>query len=115
MGLASNNDRQQREADMHMGFALDSITLLSKVRDSARARRRTAVATYENPPPCQDERVLSAHELEEVATFMRDPEAETADFNSCVYGPPIGSRRGGLASSRGWRGSPARAPALRRT
>ena len=100
---------------MHMGFALDSITLLTKVRDGARARGRTAVATYENPPPCQDERVLSAHELEEVATFMRDPEAETADFNSCVYGAPFWKPARWAGSARGCRGSPARAPARRRT
>ena len=29
------------------------------------------------------------HELEEVVTFMGDPEAQTADFNSCVCGAPF--------------------------
>ena len=81
-GLPSNNDAQQREADLGAVLAVRPTMLAGKILDSQRAHKVGEVATLESPPGRETGPDIPSWELAELKEFLK---AQTAEFNSCIH------------------------------
>jgi hypothetical protein len=84
-GLPSNDASQQREADTGTILAVRSAIIAAKVLDSQRRRKVGEVATLENPPGSETGPDLPSWELAELQEFLKQYEAQVANFNSCIH------------------------------
>ena len=83
-GMATNNVKQQQEADRGTLAATRSVALMKLQCARADARGIPRVATGENPPGT-DGIEGSAWLLPEIVQDLREMEAEEAVFNTCAF------------------------------
>lgn len=83
-GIATNNVKQQQEADRGTLAATRSVALMKLQCARADARGIPRVATGENPPGT-DGVEGSAWLLPEIVQDLREMEAEEAVFNTCAF------------------------------
>ena len=70
--MPSNNDAQQREADLGTVLAVRSTILAGKILDSQRAHKVGEVATWENPPGRETGPDIPSWELAELKEFLEN-------------------------------------------
>ena len=84
-GMATNNVKQQQEADRGTLAATRSVALMKLQCARADARGVPRVATGENPPGTDGMIEGSAWLLPEVDRDLREMEADEAVFNTCAF------------------------------
>ena len=84
-GLASNDRRQQAEADRGTVLAVRSTMVVAEIVTSQRKRAVPTVGTLENPPGSDTKEEGPAWELPELKEFEEKLNATTALFNTCAY------------------------------
>ena len=84
-GLASNNARQQAEADAGTILFVRSLQVIGEIIQAQRMRRVPECGTVENPPGSESQREGPAWRLPETEAWLERFGAETVKFNTCGY------------------------------
>eukprot|EP00435_Cladocopium_sp_Y103_P058389 s307_g20.t1 len=84
-GLVTNDERQQKEADVGSLLAIRSIQVTAEVLQTQRKRRVPECGTLENPPGSESQAEGPAWQLPEMLAFLKEFECQLATFNTCAF------------------------------